>query len=127
MDKNTNRDQERLTEEEEIIIIPLEEIVKPKVAELRNELKKRGLSIKGKKSKLVEALSKAMVDRVPIQKERTEEQAQATVFRNGVKWKKMNPSHTVVDPTSSSHLRAPTVPNNEATTQYKYDFENVFD
>ena len=47
--KNTNCDQERLTEEEEISIIPLEEIVKLKVAELRNELKKRGLSIKGKK------------------------------------------------------------------------------
>ena len=94
-----------------------------KVAELREELNKRGLETKELKPRSVVALTKAMDDCLPIKKERTEEHVQPTVFDTSVKWQKMSPLHAVEDPTSSSYyLRAPTVPENEQTTQYKYGF-----
>ena len=57
----------------EVIIISTELIMKMKVDELRRELKRRGLRIKGLKSELQETLKKAMVDRIPIQSEIREE------------------------------------------------------
>lgn len=59
--------------EEEVIIIARSEIMKFKVDELRTELKKRGLRVKGLKSELQANLIKAMEDRVPICREVTEE------------------------------------------------------
>ena len=58
---------------EEVRIISTEDIMKLKVNELRSELKKRGLQIKGLKTELQRNLIQAMKDRVPIQKEVLEE------------------------------------------------------
>ena len=58
---------------EEVRIISTEDIMKLKVNELRSELKKRGLRIKGLKTELQRNLIQAMKDRVPIQKEVLEE------------------------------------------------------
>ena len=57
----------------EVIILSTEDIMKLKVNELRSELKKRGLRIKGLKTELQRNLIRAMKDRIPIQKEIVEE------------------------------------------------------
>ena len=51
-----------------------------------------------------------MVDKIPMQKEITHELAKESVFANGVKWVKLNPTNAVKDPTVGSNARAPTVP-----------------
>ena len=55
-----------------------------------------------------------MVDKVPIEKEKTSEVANATVFLQGKNWKVLKPKDKVIeDPTDGTKFRAPAVDNNK--------------
>ena len=55
-----------------------------------------------------------MVDKVPIEKEKTSEVANATAFLQGTYWKVLKPEDKVIeDPTDGTNFRALAVDNNE--------------
>ena len=110
-----------------IVIIENDDIMKMKVSELKDELKKRALRTKGLKGELQERLLKAMVDRAPLVDSANEEVAQPTVSANGVKWLKIEPTNVVPDPMHGSGMRAPTVPEGKTVQALRYDFVQIFD
>ena len=69
-----------------------------------------------------------MVDKVPIQKQKTSEVENATFFLQGAYWKVLKPKDKVIgDPTDGTNFRAPTVDNNEVQTVKKSNYAEVFD
>ena len=65
------------------------------------------------KKYLIKRLEQAMVDKVPIEKEKTSEAANATVLSQGTYWKVINTEDKVIeDATDGTNFRAPTVDNN---------------
>ena len=85
IDKDVGPSDEPTNNTARIVIITNDKIVKMKVSELKDELKKRGLWTKGLKGELQERLLKAMVDKAPMVDAASEEVAQPTVFSTGVK------------------------------------------
>ena len=69
-----------------------------------------------------------MVDKVPIEKEKTSEVANATVFLQGNYWKVLRPEDKVIEyPTGGTNFRAPTVDNNEVKMVKKRKYVDIFD
>ena len=96
------------------VLISNDKIKKMKVDILQKELKIRGIGRGGLKKDLIHILEKAMVDKVPIEKEKTSEVANATVFLQGKNWKVLKPKDKVIeDPTDRTKFRAPAVDNNK--------------
>ena len=108
------------------VLIPDTKINTFKVDRLRNELKIRGLNQKGLKKELQTRLKQAMLDEIPIQKEKESEAAQPTVFSDGVYWKLLKPTIPICDPTPQS-FHAPTIPEDEASQNIKFNFDCSFD
>ena len=70
--------------EPQFVLISDDDIKNPKVDQIRQELKARGLGIRGMKNELKERLEKAMVNKIPMANIASEEEAPHHVFGNGV-------------------------------------------
>ena len=70
--------------EPQFVLISDDDIKKLKVDQLRQELKARGLGIRGLKNELKERLEKAMVNNIPMENIAREEEAPHHVFGNRV-------------------------------------------
>ena len=77
--------------EPQFVLISYDDIKKLKVDQLRQELKARGLCIRGLKNELKETLEKAIVNKIPMENIASEEEAPHHVFGNGVFWKTLAP------------------------------------
>ena len=83
---------------------------------LQKEPKIRGLGRDGLRKYLFQRLEQAMVDKVSIEKKKTSEVANATVFLQGTYWKVLKPKDKVIeDPTDGTNFCAPTVDNNDCS------------
>jgi hypothetical protein len=82
---------------------------KLKLAELRAELKRRGLKVTGHKKELKERLEKAMADKVCILPSLQAEPVFATAgFSMSAFWKILHPSEEVPDPNEGTSVHSPT-------------------
>ena len=70
--------------EPHFVLISDDDIKKLKVDQLRQELKARGLGIRGLKNELKERLEKAMVNKIPMANIASEEESPQHVFGNGL-------------------------------------------
>ena len=80
-----------ISAEPQFVLISYDDIKKLKVDQLRQELKARGLGIRGLKNELKEGLEKSMVNKIPTANIASEEEAPQHVFGNGLFWKTLAP------------------------------------
>ena len=86
--------------EPQFVLISDDDIKKMKVDQLRQELKARGLGIRGLKNELKERLEKYMVNKIPMENIASEEEAPHHVFGKGLFWKTLAPlEEPIKDPT----------------------------
>ena len=115
-----------------IIDIPEEQLKKLKVVELKSELAKRGQPVSGLKNVLLERLKAALQQRLPLLTQA--DQAACSVddltgFSPHARWKALVPNdEAVVEPQNVTGLRAPTIPEDDATfVPQKHNFSETFD
>ena len=115
------------------IMIEEPELKKLLVDQLKKELKKRGLATSGLKTELQGRLRKAMEDKIPVLQEQTiEAPAQANVFREGARWKKLTAATCQRDDPLDVFLHEPTfnvskLGDLEHAKVKKFDFVDTFD
>ena len=102
---------ELATEGAAFVLITEEDMNKMKVDELKAELKKRGLAVRGKKDELKEKLKKAMEDKVPVLATATSEPTRANQgFAEGTFWQFLHPEDEAVpDPTEGTDFFRPLI------------------
>jgi hypothetical protein len=116
-----------------IVIIPNDKIDKLKVQELKDELGKRGLNKKGRKTELLERLKQAMTDQVPLMSVQAQEASMKddlSGFPPTARWRTLE---TQTEEVPEPHnrfpgARAPTVPEEDALhVPVKHNFSETFD
>ena len=114
------------------INIPEEQLKKLKVVELKSELAKCGQPVTGLKNVLLERLKAALQQRLPLLTQA--DQAARSVddltgFSPHAHWKALFPNdESVVEPQNVTGLRAPTIPEDDATfIPQKHNFSETFD
>mmetsp|Transcript_3515 Transcript_3515/g.5447 ORF Transcript_3515/g.5447 Transcript_3515/m.5447 type:complete len:534 (-) Transcript_3515:133-1734(-) len=113
------------TSEDVFVLLTQDEINKLKVAELKEELKKRGIKGKGKKAELQEQLIKAMEEKRPVLSQAS---LSASTGDASMQWMPLVPEDACVEePQNSVDCRAPTVPEEEAgIIPVKHNFQETF-
>ena len=113
------------------IFIPYEEIKKMKVDELKQELKKRGVSMHGKKAELQERLTEAIRNKIAVVPVSTRVLvADPKNFPPTAYWRTLQPTGQVEDPTSDSgsQFHGPTEdPETRRLQPKKRNFDDIFD
>jgi hypothetical protein len=118
---------------ESIVIINNDAIDKLRVQELKDELGKRGLNKKGRKTELVQRLKEAMTNRIPILSVTAQAEAakdDVAGFPTTAKWRTLDPQMEVVPEPQNrfAGARAPTVPEEDAAfVPVKHNFPETFD
>ena len=116
----------------EFVLIPNNMITKMKVADLKAELSKHGLDMKGLKNVLLDHLKQAMVDKVPVlsNSELQSDSERISGFAETAKWKPLKPiEEPVAEPDNVvGMLHAPTIPEEDAVfVPQKHNFAETFD
>ena len=111
-------------------IITEAEIEKMVVNELKEELKKRGLPVRGKKEELIIRLKEALRNNLPLvgnlSKEKVANMAGET-FTPGAHWVELECTGDFVVDETPAGFRAPTVPDGEVPTVQKRQYSQRFD
>jgi SAP domain len=120
-------------EDDRFVFISDADIDKLRVAELKEELKKRGLVLFGKKAELIERLKQGMALRVPLQpigagNVRNRNVLQIAGFSVTAKWKLLEHlQEEVQEPVNTFASHAPTVPAEDAAfVPIKHNFAEKF-
>jgi hypothetical protein len=112
--------------------IPTDDLEKMKVKELKEELSKRGQSVKGKKEDLFARLKESLKNRHPVLNT-SDKEARKTDNLEGfaptARWKPLVPiPEPLEDPNTNPRFRAPTIPANEAAfVPTKHNYVELFD
>ena len=129
---NQAEDSETNNNQPEFVLIPNNVITKMKVADLKVELSKHGLDMKGLKNVLLDCLKQAMVDKVPVlsNSELQSDNEKFSGFAEIAKWKLLKPiEEPVAEPDNVvGMLHAPTIPEEDALfVPQKHNFAETFD
>ena len=129
---NQAEESETSNNQPEFVLIPNNVITKMKVADLKAELSKRGLDMKGLKNVLLDRLKQAMVDKVPVlsNSELRSDNERICGFAATAKWKLLKPiEEPVAEPGNIvGTLHAPTIPEEDALfVPQKHNFAETFD
>ena len=115
---NQAEESETSNNQPEFVLIPNNVITKMKVSDLKAELSKCGLDMKGLKNVLLDCLKQAMVDKVPVlsNSELQSDNERISVFAETAKWKLLKPiEEPVAEPDNVvGMLHAPTIPEEDA-------------
>ena len=110
--------------------ITMDEVMKMKVPELREELKKRGLSTKGNKAAYVDRMKDAIEKGLPLLENLTTEKVNNLAgdsFSPGAHWEPLVCEGEYINETLPNHFRYPTVPEGERSSVKKRNFNQKFD
>ena len=129
---NQAEESETSNNQPEFVLIPNNVITKMKVADLKAELSKCGLDMKGLKNVLLDHLKQAMVDKVPVlsNSELQSDNKRISGFAATAKWKLLKPiEEPVAEPDNVvGTLHAPTIPEEDALFErQKHNFAETFD
>jgi hypothetical protein len=111
-------------------ICTIEEAEKMKVAGLKDELKKRGLDVRGKKDELKARLKEAIEQKLPFVDNTTKTNTTnlaGDTFSPGAYWEELECKGEYVDERTLEGFRAPTVPVGEISSVRKRNFDQKFD
>ena len=100
------------------------------VSQLKEQLKMRGCSTRGKKTELQEQLIKAIEEKVPLVQNLTAEKVAnmaGDAFSPGAHWEILECNGEFLNEKTQEGLRAPTVPAGEVPMVRKRNFEQRFD
>ena len=110
-------------------LVSVEDVPKLMVNQLRDELKKRGCSQKGKKAELRSRLVKAIEDKIPLVENLTIDKANLAgdSFSPGAYWDLLECKGDYVEDKTPEGFRAPTDPADEVSQVKKRNYAQKFD
>ena len=111
-------------------IVSPDEVKKMKVTELKVELRKRGLAVRGKKEELVDRMLDALAKGVPLIQNLTQKQIDNLAddaFSPGAYWEELVCDGEVLNDITPEGFRAPTVPEGETPAMQKRNYTQTFD
>ena len=106
-------------------MVSIDDVSKMKVSELREELKKQGLSSKGNKIELLSRLNIGIANKTPLLVNLTKKK-QANMagdhFSPGTHWVELECDGAFLEETTPAGFRYPTVPDGEVAEVQKRNF-----